>query len=98
MNLRPWPRLRIERATWPRPALILTDTPRPTCPGCKGIGGIEYPYGDPETGDYVDSNWEPCTCWNEHLRWLLLPLPRMLRMLRRHRTPVDPWGPTEPPF
>ncbi len=31
-------RLRITRTTWPRPALVLTDTPRPRCPDCQGRG------------------------------------------------------------
>ena len=44
-------RLRIQRATWPRNALILTDTPRPRCPDCDGVGGTEHDYGDYETGD-----------------------------------------------
>ena len=92
------PRLRFERATWPRPALILTDTPRPDCESCEGIGGIEYPYGD-ESGDYAGRDWEPCTCWNEQRRWLLLPLPHRPRWLRRG---FRSWGPSgysdEAPF
>ncbi|PWI44694.1 hypothetical protein [Streptomyces sp. ICBB 8177] len=67
-------RLRIQRAVLPRPALILTDTPRPNCPQCLGDGGIEWPYGD-ETGEYAGSEWEWCGCWNERLRWTLLLLP-----------------------
>ncbi|WKK27338.1 hypothetical protein QZH56_03380 [Streptomyces olivoreticuli] len=92
------PRLRIQRAIWPRPALILTDTPRPDCRICEGVGGIEYDYGHPETGEYAGTDWEPCSCWNETRRWLLLPLPRLPR---RHRTVRDPrvgGYSDEPPF
>lgn len=91
-------RLRIQVATWPRRALILTDTPRPDCSDCDGVGGIEHEYGHPETGEYDGSRWEPCHCWNETRRWTLLPLPARPRWLRRHRTPVDPWASNEPPF
>ncbi|WP_326590265.1 hypothetical protein [Streptomyces sp. NBC_01294] len=92
-------RLRIQRTTWPRPALLLTDTPRPDCRTCDGNGGIEHPHGHPETGEYDGSDWEPCHCWNEDRRWTLLPLPRLPRRWRRaHR---DPWAngySDEPPF
>ncbi|MGQ4514856.1 hypothetical protein [Streptomyces sp. DW26H14] len=102
MKPHPWPRLRIQRATWPRPALILTDTPHPGCRACNGDGGIEYPYGDYETGEYAGSDWDPCGCWNERYRWRLLPLPRLPRFLSRRRTAPDPWGSggysDEPPF
>lgn len=90
-------RLRIQIATWPRRALILTDTPHPDCHICKGYGGIEQEYGHPETGEYDGSDWEPCTCWDETRRWTLTPLPDRPQWLRRHRTPVDPWA-NEPPF
>ncbi|MGY0018673.1 hypothetical protein ACVHNB_06760 [Streptomyces sp. YJ-C3] len=86
-------RLRIERTSWPRPALILTDTPNPNCPECKGDGGFEQDYGDYETGEYAGTSYWPCTCWNDTRRWLLLPLPR-----RRPTGPNrDPWS-NEPPF
>ncbi|MGX1311755.1 hypothetical protein RKD24_001874 [Streptomyces calvus] len=94
-------RLRIQRTAFPRNALILTDTPRPDCPDCDGVGAIEYPYGDYDTGEYAGSNWDPCTCWHEARRWLLLPLPSLPRWLRRRRRDADPWGPgysDEPPF
>ncbi|MCX4669980.1 hypothetical protein OG453_25375 [Streptomyces sp. NBC_01381] len=85
-------RLRIQHATWPHPALILTDTPRPNCRECEGIGGIEHDYGHPETGEYDGTDWEPCSCWNEQRSWLLLPLPRRrLRLPRRGRS-TDPWA------
>ncbi|MFP3990298.1 hypothetical protein U9R90_23080 [Streptomyces sp. E11-3] len=91
------PRLRIQRTDVPRRALVLTDTPRPDCRECDGIGGIEHDYGDYESGEYEGTDWEPCTCWNEHRRWALLPLPRRLR-----RSIRDPWAAhgysDEPPF
>ncbi|MEU0084779.1 hypothetical protein [Streptomyces sp. NPDC006274] len=92
------PRLRIRRITWPRPTLILADTPRPGCANCGGEGGFEHDYGDYETGEYAGTDWEPCPCWNEDRTWVLLPLPRLPR---RHRAHPDPWGsgyPDEPPF
>ncbi|MFK0290082.1 hypothetical protein ACIQU6_06310 [Streptomyces sp. NPDC090442] len=88
-------RLRVQRATWPRPALVLTDTPRPDCPGCEGDGGTAYDYGDPETGEYAGTGWEPCTCWDPDRRWLLMPLPRLSRVLRR--SPPSGYS-DEPPF
>lgn len=96
-------RLRIHYTVWRRAGLVLTDTPRPNCLQCEGNGGIEHDYGDYETGEYAGTDWEPCTCWNEHRRWLLLPLPRLRRpgWLSRHR---DPWAANghgysdEPPF
>lgn len=93
-------RLRIQVAHFPRRALILTDTPRPDCRLCEGFGGIEHPYGD-ENGDYAGSDIEFCDCWSETRRWLLMPLPRRPRWLRRDNG-SDPWGPggysNEPPF
>ncbi|MDI5971510.1 hypothetical protein POF50_019615 [Streptomyces sp. SL13] len=70
------PRLRIRYVTWPRPGLILTDTPDPNCPGCHGDGGWSRDYGDYDTGEYAGTDWDPCNCWNEDRRWPLLPLPR----------------------
>ncbi|QSY50186.1 MULTISPECIES: hypothetical protein [Streptomyces] len=97
MPRRTLPRLRIQRATWPRPALILTDTPRPDCLLCDGVGGIESFYGDYATGEYAGTDWDPCTCWNENRRWVLMPLP-----YRRPRTGHNPWAANgysdEPPF
>ncbi|MGW2186594.1 hypothetical protein [Streptomyces sp. NPDC001719] len=90
MTRRPLPRLRIQRAVWPRPALILTDTPRPDCRICDG--GTGHDYGD-ENGEYAGTDWEPCTCWNENRRWLLLPLPRLPRSHRTANGYSD-----EPPF
>ncbi|MEU9795426.1 hypothetical protein AB0E27_33465 [Streptomyces sparsogenes] len=96
------PRLRIQLSTWPRRSLVLTDTPRPDCRDCAGEGGTAYDYGDHETGEYAGTNWEPCTCWNENRRWILLPLPRLPRRLRRRHAHGDPWAThgysNEPPF
>lgn len=88
-------RLRLRTTTWPRRALVLTDTPRPDCPDCQGRGGTAHDYGDHDTGEYAGTDWEPCTCWDENRRWLLLPLPRLPRL--RRRTTTDPWS-AEPPF
>ena len=82
-------RLRIRVIDWPRRALILTDTPRPRCPHCHGHGGFAQDYGDYETGEYAGTDWWPCDCWDDTLRWLLLPLPR--------RTPPASYS-DEPPF
>jgi hypothetical protein len=92
MRNRTLPRLRIQRSDWPRPALILTDTPRPKCLDCRGAGGIAHDYGHPETGEYEGTEWEPCACWNGHRRWILLPLPRISR-----HTPPGGYS-NEPPF
>ncbi|MGM9383341.1 hypothetical protein [Streptomyces antibioticus] len=95
-------RLRIQLTTWPRRSLVLTDTPHPDCPRCEGEGGTAYDYGDHETGEYAGTEWDPCECWDENRRWLLMPLPRPPRWLRRRNQYRDPWGPVgysdEPPF
>ncbi|MER6500197.1 hypothetical protein ABT218_12595 [Streptomyces sp. NPDC001455] len=91
-------RFRVQRATWPRPALVLTDTPHPACPDCQGEGGHNRDYGDYETGEYAGTEWDPCDCWDETRRWALLPLPRRPRWLRRRRPVDDPWASNEPPF
>ncbi|MEV8101925.1 hypothetical protein [Streptomyces sp. NPDC088135] len=80
-------RLRIQRTTWPRPALILTDTPRPTCPDCQGAGGHGYVTTSP-TGEFDGIDYQGCHCWDPGRRWTLLPLP--------HRT--RPTYSDEPPF
>lgn len=91
-------RLHIQRTALPRNALILTDTPRPDCRNCDGI---PHDYGDPATGEYAGTDWEPCDCWTGW-RMLLLPLPRLPRWLCRRGTGRDPWAPggysDEPPF
>jgi hypothetical protein len=84
-------RLRIQLTSWPRRALILTDTPHPDCPDCDGDGGIAHDYGD-HNGEYAGTEWEPCTCWDKARRWTLLLLPRLPRWLRRQRPDVDPWA------
>ncbi|WP_371791504.1 hypothetical protein OG285_17665 [Streptomyces sp. NBC_01471] len=92
-------RLRFQRADWPRPALILTDTPRPNCWKCGGEGGHHHDYGD-HTGEYAGTEWEPCPCWDENRRWALLPLPRRRQWGTSRDT--NPWAPNgyrdEPPF
>ncbi|MEU5302746.1 hypothetical protein ACH4YO_18590 [Streptomyces noursei] len=93
------PRLRIQRAICPHRGLYLADTPRPDCPDCEGDGGTAYDYGD-HNGEYAGTDWEPCHCWDQDRRWLLMPLPRL--PLRRRGADRDPWGPggysNEPPF
>ncbi|WP_428953310.1 hypothetical protein [Streptomyces sp. cg35] len=91
-------RLRIERTTWPRPALVMTDTPRTNCPDCQGAGGHNRDYGD-HSGEYAGTDWDPCPCWDETRRWIVLPLPRRPR--RPSGPDADPWAPNssnEPPF
>ena len=73
------PRLRIRHITWPRPALILTDTPDPQCSECRGHGGRNRYIGVGTTGEDGETYWESCGCWNEGLRRVLLPLPRRKR-------------------
>ncbi|MFD3837033.1 hypothetical protein ACFWWC_12325 [Streptomyces sp. NPDC058642] len=94
-------RLRIQRAALPRNALILTDTPRPDCPECNGVGGIPHDYGNHYDGEYEGTDWEPCPCWTAW-RMVALPLPRRPRWLRRRGNGRDPWGTggysDEPPF
>lgn len=82
-------RLRIKVTYCPRRALTLSDTPRPDCTHCDGVGGIAHHYGD-HTGEYAGTCWEPCSCWTQ---WavVLLPLPRWPR-----RTPTG--YSNEPPF
>ncbi|MFG3123676.1 hypothetical protein ACGFYO_16905 [Streptomyces sp. NPDC048201] len=89
-------RLRLQVIGYDRRALALADTPRPDCPDCAGAGGIEQDYGDYDTGEYVDTDWYLCDCWTEWRR-VLLPLPRLPRLLRRHVAHRDPWS-DEPPF
>ncbi|MFB6895828.1 hypothetical protein [Streptomyces hydrogenans] len=85
-------RLRFRLTDWPRRALVLTDTPRPDCTECRGEGGFNRDYGDYETGDYAGTEWDPCDCWDENRRRILLPLPRLSRR-RTQPTDLDPWGP-----
>ncbi|GAA2409847.1 hypothetical protein GCM10010433_05720 [Streptomyces pulveraceus] len=82
-------RLRIQRATWPRPALILTDTPRPACPDCHGDGGHGYVTTTPH-GEFDGIDYEGCHCWDPAQRWTLLSLP--------HRSSRGPSYSDEPPF
>ncbi|MFC5213905.1 hypothetical protein [Streptomyces coerulescens] len=84
-------RLRIQVIGCPRRALALTDTPRPDCPECQGVGGIAHDYGHPDTGEWWGANYESCACWTAW-RLTLLPLPHWLR-----RTPPGGYS-NEPPF
>lgn len=84
-------RIRLTVLGCPRRTLALVDAPRPGCPHCRGAGGIAHDYGNPETGEYEGTDWEPCPCSTP---WALplLPLPRWLR-----RTPRGGYS-SEPPF
>ncbi len=54
------PRLRIQRTVWPRPTLILTDTPRPNCPNCDGHLGLQN--DDTDTEDFPCGE-SGCLCY-----------------------------------
>ncbi|RSS41640.1 hypothetical protein [Streptomyces sp. WAC08241] len=82
------PRLRITLVAWPRRALVLTDTPRPHCPTCHGTAGHGHTSVHAD-GKFDGIDWHPCPCWDDTLRWTLLPLP--------HRTPPGGYS-DEPPF
>lgn len=84
-------RPRIRYRTWPRPALVLTDTPRPHCTYCQGAGGWTEDYAD-QDGDYGGTEDVWCDCWRPYRNWMLLPIPRLL--LRRRTAGYS----TEPPF
>ncbi|GAA2364835.1 hypothetical protein [Streptomyces carpaticus] len=88
-------RLRTIRTDRGRRALVLTDTPRPTCRTCRGEGGWSEDYGHPETGEYEGTHDVLCDCWKSTRRWVLLPLPRRPRALRRRDTTGYS---NEPPF
>jgi hypothetical protein len=94
-------RLRLELVGGSRRALVLTDTPRPDCADCGGEGGWEFDYGDYDTGEYAGTEWDPCPCWNDRRRWVLLRPPRFPYRRSKAR---DPWAPyddgysNEPPF
>jgi hypothetical protein len=88
-------RLRLRYRSWPRPRLVVTDTPRPDCASCDGDGGWDEDYGDSE-GEYGGTRQVDCHCCRRDLVWTVLPLPRRPRWLRRRTTP-DPWS-SEPPF
>jgi hypothetical protein len=90
-------RLRPRYLTVPRPAVVLTDTPRPGCRTCAGDGGwIEYHRdGGPEDGIAVDV---PCDCWTTWHR-TLLPIPRTLaQLLTRRGRAAGSYYSQEPPF
>lgn len=89
-------RLRYQGWGWSRPAIVLTDTPRPTCPDCHGEGGwTEYVQDgpNPEDGERLDVL---CDCWTT---WslTLLALPRHLADARNRRGARAGYS-QEPPF
>lgn len=95
-------RIRPRYATWPRPALILADTPRPACPLCRGEGGWDEPYADAD-GEYGGETSIWCDCWTNWTR-RLLPVPGWAARLidRTRRRAGSGWGSNsysdEPPF
>jgi hypothetical protein len=89
------PRIRLSYQTWPRPALIITDTPRPSCPYCAGEGGWEEPYGG-EDGEYAGEHDIRCDCWTSWHR-TLLRLPRRLAAIADRRASRQGFS-DEPPF
>jgi hypothetical protein len=84
-------RLRPAYVTWPRPALVLADTPRPGCADCGGRGGFQAGHPGAEEPDEV-----ACDCWDPTRSWLLLPVPRWLA--RRWLGYRAPEFSTESPF
>lgn len=79
--------------------LVLTDTPRPTCPYCHGDGGWEEPYGG-EDGEYAGEHSFRCDCWTSWHR-TLLRLPRRAAALadrRAARRAARSGFSDEPPF
>lgn len=82
-------RLRLRIHTYPRPALVLANSPRPHCPHCRGNGWrTEYVQDgpSPEDGERLDV---PCGCWTPDYHRTLLPIPSRLyyRLWRlRHRS------------
>jgi hypothetical protein len=92
-------RIRLRYLTAPRPALVLTDTPRPSCHLCLGHGGWPEPYAD-DTGEYAGETPVYCDCWtNWHHQ--VLPVPRALaRLLARldDRRALRTGCSQEPPF
>lgn len=91
-------RLRLRYQGWPRPAIVLTDTPRPTCTLCLGHGGWLEDYAGPD-GEYGGTEQITCDCWTS---WslTLLALPRRIAEARNrraeHRLPAG--YSQEPPF
>jgi len=67
-------RPRLRYVTAPRPAVIITDTARPTCHLCLGRGGWIGPHNG---GEYAGGSPVYCDCWTP---WhhTLLPIPRPL--------------------
>ncbi|MFM9613888.1 hypothetical protein [Streptomyces niveiscabiei] len=85
-------RLRLAYTTWPRPRVVLADTPRPTCPDCYGDGGWD------EGGPFED---EPtpvtCGCWDPDDKRTVVVVPRWVaRRFFGHRDGGG-WS-SEPPF
>lgn len=83
------PRRRLAYVTWPRPRIVLTDTPRPDCPDCYGRGG--YLVGSPGAEEPDDV---PCECWDPSDQRTVCPIPRPIARRLFGYTPEN----AEPPF
>ncbi|MFE7560076.1 hypothetical protein [Kitasatospora sp. NPDC057500] len=88
-------RMRLRFNPWPRPAIELTDTPRPKCPDCDGAGGWAEDYADDE-GEFGGTDYWYCTCWDPSRVRRLLTFPRWTARLLLGWTP--PVYSSEPPF
>lgn len=86
-------RLRIRLTDWPRLALVLTDTPRHSCPDCAGRGVWSEDYADWD-GEYGGTTTVGCDCWTTW-KVQLLPVPLWLARLFGYRPPGYS---SEPPF
>ncbi|MFJ5883252.1 hypothetical protein [Kitasatospora cineracea] len=89
------PRLRLRYRAEHRPLLVLTDTPDPKCPECRGEGGWVEDHGD-GTGAYAGTDAYPCTCWNPDHPERQVPIPRWIA--RRLFGWTEPFHSNEPPF
>lgn len=83
-------RFRIRYTDWPRPAVELTDTPRPGCWDCAGTGGVEV------AGLGEESETDLCDCWDPARAWLLTYVPRWIA--RRWLGWTEPRYSDVPPF
>ncbi|WNI16638.1 hypothetical protein [Actinacidiphila sp. ITFR-21] len=88
------PRPRLAYRAEPRSALVVIDTPLPTCPACLGHGGWNTYISDGGSAEDGETLWQHCPCWNP--RWVvrLVPLPRLVERRRGQPSGYS----DEPPF